>query len=255
MGEPPELPAEAIEPDVEDDDRGLFGLKRDRVELIATILLAAAAILTAWSAFQAGKWSGVQAVSFSEAGAARTESTRFDTRAGQQASIDISLFTDWLAALNDELSRELPVISEAGTYTPIDGTLSAFLFVRFREEFSPAMTAWLATDPANNPDAPPTPFATDEYVLAAAVQADELKTLADEKAAQAREANQIGDTYVLTAVLFATVLFFAGVSSKLERRSNRNLTLGVGVVVLVIAGLVLLSLPIELGDELFFLSD
>ena len=55
----------------------------DRVELVATIVLAVATILTAWSGFQSGKWGGEQAVNFSEAGAARTESTRTDTLAGQ----------------------------------------------------------------------------------------------------------------------------------------------------------------------------
>lgn len=247
--------AESSAPGPEDGEPGLFGFRQDRVELLATIILAVAVILTAWSAFQSGKWSGVQAVSFSEAGAARTESTRFDTLAGQQASVDVSLFTDWLAALEDEISRGLPVITDAGTYDPIEGTLSNFLFLRFREEFTPAMTAWLATNPANNPDAPPTPFDMDEYVLAASVEADALQTLADEKSAAAREANQTGDTYVLTAVLFATVLFFAGVSSKLERQGNRYIALGIALIVLIAAMFVLVSLPIELGDELFFLTD
>ena len=117
------------------------------------------------------------------------------------------------------------------------------------------MTAWLATNPVGNPDAPASPFDMEEYVLAAAVQADELQMLADEKGDAARRANQISDTYVLTAVLFATVLFFAGVSSKLEKRINRRITLGVAVLLLIAAVAVVLSLPVELGDELFFLSD
>ena len=64
------------------------------LELAATILMAIAAVLTAWTAFQSSKWSGVQAIEFSEAGAARTESTVFSTRAGQQALVDISGFTN-----------------------------------------------------------------------------------------------------------------------------------------------------------------
>ena len=63
----------------------------DRVELLATIIMALAAIFTAWAAFQSAKWSGEQATSFSKAGATRTESTRFDTRAGQLTSIDDNL--------------------------------------------------------------------------------------------------------------------------------------------------------------------
>lgn len=236
------------------DETTLFGLKSDRIELISTIVLAVAVILTAWSAFQAGKWSGVQAINFSEAGAARTESTRFDARAGQSVQVDVAVFVEWLAALNEEINQGLPVFDEAtGEYTPTPGTLSYFLHVRMRDEFRPAFDAWLASDPVNNPDAALSPFDREEYELADQVEADRLKGLADEKAATARAANQFGDTYVLTAVMFATVLFFGGVASKLKQRSNRRIALVVAFVVLIIGLLTLASLPVELGDELFFL--
>lgn len=39
-----------------------------RVEFIATIILAVAAVLTAWTALQSAKWSGDQATKFSQAG-------------------------------------------------------------------------------------------------------------------------------------------------------------------------------------------
>ncbi len=51
----------------------------DRLEAVAAVVLALAVVFIAWAAFQAGKWSGEQSIKFSEAGAARTESTRFDT--------------------------------------------------------------------------------------------------------------------------------------------------------------------------------
>jgi hypothetical protein len=56
-------------------------LDQERLELAATIVMSIAVVLTAWSAFQAGKWSGVQSIRFAEAGAARTESARLDALA------------------------------------------------------------------------------------------------------------------------------------------------------------------------------
>jgi hypothetical protein len=53
-----------------------------RLESIASIVLAIAVVLTAWAAFEAAKWGGEQSIQFSVAGASRTESTRYDTRAG-----------------------------------------------------------------------------------------------------------------------------------------------------------------------------
>ncbi|TDI57484.1 MAG: hypothetical protein E2O96_00185, partial [Acidobacteria bacterium] len=103
------------------DEKLVFGVS-DRVELIATILMALAAIFTAWAAFQSAKWSGEQATSFSRAGAARTESTRFDTRAGQQAGIDVAIFTSWLDAINAEVrAGEVERVTSASDYVPTPG--------------------------------------------------------------------------------------------------------------------------------------
>ena len=221
-----------------------FFRKSDRVELVATIAIAIATILTAWSAFQAGKWGGTQAINFSEAGAARTESTRADTTAGQLIQIDVAMYLDWVEALASEAKEgEIPSI-EAGLTEAIPGTVSGFLRLRFRDEFVPAVNAWVATDPVNNSDAPKTPLEMEEYVVAKSIEADELSALADEKSQDAREANQNGDNYVLTMVLFASVLFFAGVSSKMGSHRNQILMLSFGVVVLVVGIVILSSLPV-----------
>jgi hypothetical protein len=217
---------------------------RDRVELVATIVLAVATILTAWSGFEAGKWSGEQAVNFSEAGAARTESTRADTLAGQLTQIDVAMYIDWITALSDDLAAGVATPDSLSPFSPIKGTVSGFLYLRFREEFLPAVDAWLAEDPINNPNAPKTPFTMDEYVVEQGVEADRLTALADKRAADARTANQNGDNYVLTMVLFASVLFFAGVSSKMNRPRNQLIILGFGVFTLLVGLVILASLPI-----------
>ena len=46
------------------------------VEILAAAILAFATVASAWSAYQATRWNGVQAVAFAEAGAARVESVR-----------------------------------------------------------------------------------------------------------------------------------------------------------------------------------
>ncbi|GMQ93704.1 MAG: hypothetical protein BMS9Abin12_1184 [Acidimicrobiia bacterium] len=219
-------------------------LSNDRIELIATIVLAIATILTAWSAFEAGKWGGQQSVSFSEAGAARTESTRADTLGGQLAQIDVAMYIDWVTALSDELKKGEITEASLSPYTPTDETISGFLFKRFREEFLPAVEAWLATEPITNDAAPKSPFDMDEYAVAQLIEADRLAAVADEKAAAARTANQNGDNYVLTMVLFASVLFFAGVSSKMNRPRNRIIVLAFGIVMLIAGLIILVSLPI-----------
>ena len=51
--------------------------KASWVELIATVLLALAAVATAWSGYQASRWHGEQAIAFSRANASRLESNDY----------------------------------------------------------------------------------------------------------------------------------------------------------------------------------
>ncbi len=217
-----------------------------KIESIASIVLAIAVVLTAWAAFQAGKWGGEQSIQFSVAGASRTESTRADTRGGQLAQIDVSMYTDFVAAYANEVNLGLvePLVS-AG-FTPTPDTVSGFLFKRMRPEFKVALDAWLATDPVNNPDAPLTPFEMDEYHVAEFAEAERMVEIADQAAIDARAANQTGDNYVLTAVLFAAVLFFSGIASKLENRWNRHFVNLVGIIGVVTGAIILIRLPVLL---------
>jgi hypothetical protein len=230
-----------------DNDGESLATKLDlnsKIESIASIVLAIAVVLTAWAAFQAGKWGGEQSIQFSVAGASRTESTRADTRGGQLAQIDVSMYTDFVAAYIDDIDTGAIQPYDGTNFTPTAGTLSAFLYNRFRDEFRPAMDAWLATDPAGNPDAPTTPFVMDEYNVAEFAEAERLVQFADQAAVDARAANQNGDNYVLTAVLFATVLFFSGIASKLENRWNRHFVNLVGIIGVVAGTIVLIRLPV-----------
>ncbi len=235
----PDQPAETQEPAAAPPE------KTNRLEQIASIVLAVAVVLTAWAAFEAGKWGGQQSIKFSEAGAARTESTRADTRGGQLVQIDAAMYIDWITALSNDVNDGLiPPITSAQEYEPTPGTVSGFLFLRMRDEFRPALDAWLATDPTNNPDAPSTPFDMDEYVVPELIEAERLTEVADQAATDARTANQNGDNYVLTAVLFAAVLFFSGVASRLENRWNRRFVNLVGIVIVAAGVVILINLPI-----------
>ncbi len=218
----------------------------DISEKLVSVALAAAVVLTAWSGFQASKWSGVQANSYAAAGAKRTESIRLSTVAGQQAQIDISLFVDWVSALIGEIDDGKVTLTNAAEYEPVPGTLSGFLFLRMRDEFKPALDAWLATDPINNDDAPGSPFDMDEYRLAAQEQADALRAEAESLSQTARDANQTSDNYVLTGVLFAGVLFFGGIANSLKKMQNRMVVLAIAILILLASAFVLLRFPIEI---------
>jgi hypothetical protein len=196
--------------------RGGGAPKASRVEAVATVILALAAVATAWSGYQASRWHGEQAIAFSHANAARVESTRASSLANAQTEIDVATFTQWVDA-----------------YARHESRLADFYRRRFRGEVQPAVAAWVATHPLENPNAPLTPFAMPNYRLAAAARADRLEVAAEAAAAEASRDIQQANDYVLAVVLFSAALFFGGISTRLQRPGPRAVLLGVGCAVLV----------------------
>lgn len=215
------------------------------LDMSLAVILALAAVGTAWAGFQSAKWGGVQANSYASASADRTESTRWSTEAGQQVTIDVIMFTQWLVALNDEILAD-PSARPEGSYEPDPESASGLLFTRFRSEFKPAMDAWLATRPLVSDSAPKVPFAMEEYELETVEEAIRLEAEANDSADRARQANQRSDNYVLTAVLFALVLFFASVTGRARTAGPRWVLFSLTMAALLTASVLLVSYPIQL---------
>ena len=203
---------------------------RDRIELVAALLLALAAVATAWSSYQATRWNGEQAKTASSVNKTRIEAARAADLASSQTQVDIATFVQWVDA-----------------YAQDDARLASFYRTRFREEFRPAFEAWVATRPLRNESAPPTPFAMEQYRLAAAAEADRLDAEAEVLAARVRRDIQRSSNYVLGVVLCAVALFFAGMSTKLDSAGLRKLMLGLGWAVFLGAVVWIATSPVSVG--------
>jgi hypothetical protein len=190
--------------------------REHRLEILGTILLTVAALATAWTTFQAGRWRGEQAAATRKTEAARIESSEAHTRAGQLTQIDIAMFIQWA---NGNLGR--------------DRKQATFYRRRFRKEFRPAFDAWIATRPFTNPAAPTSPFVMPQYRLAATERATELAALATVRSAESADANQNANDYLLALVLFASSLFFAGIATKVRTLGQQEALLGVGWLIFV----------------------
>jgi hypothetical protein len=185
-----------------------------RAEVLATVLLAVAAVATAWSGYQASRWNGEQAKASGATNAIRIDAARAQGLSQAQTQVDVATFTQWVDA-----------------YAHEDTQLADFYFKRFRKEVRPAVEAWLATRPLRNAEAPLTPFAMPQYKLAAAAEAERLDVEAELSAATVRRNIQRASNYILGVVLFSVSLFFAGMSTKLSDTRLRTITLALGYVV------------------------
>jgi hypothetical protein len=200
------------------------------IEVVATILLACATVGSAWSAYQAKRWGGVQMFRIIAANGARSEAMRLSDRASHLTAIDISMFLQYVAAVSSRQQQ-----------------LADFILQRFRPEMKVAVDAWLVTRPLKNPASPPSPFAMNEYSLATLREADQLNQQALLKLNEAKAASTRADDYVLLTVLFASALFFGGIGTKMQVRNLRIVLLSFGIVVFVATAVTLISMPIAHG--------
>jgi hypothetical protein len=199
-------------------------------ELVTVVILALAALATAWSGYQASLWDGIQASNYSQAAGARTNGAQQRTAANQFRLADLSEFENYVDARIDG-----------------DDDVAGFYLQRFRDEFRVAYDAWIALDPFNNPQAPATPLAMPEYQLAADAEADRLEARADELFATGEDANTVSDVYTLTTLLFAAALFFAAISERFEVVSARVVLLSIGLIGLLAGIIIALGQPITSG--------
>lgn len=217
--------------------------RTDRLEMLFTVIMALAAIGTAWAGFESSKWGGVQSRFNSEASAARADANRKFGEAGQLRTLDVVTFTQWLTALNTEIQSNPSLFPSEG-YVPDPASGSGFLYSRFRDEFRPAFDAWLAQQPLRNPNAPKTPFVMPEYQLASQMEAEELMAKAESRANESQAAGELSDNYVLTGVLFALVLFFVAVGNKASSRLSRRLLFGLSSITFLATLGVLATFPV-----------
>lgn len=212
-------------PLAEGEQRGRLSLDH-RIEVITVLLLSLATLAATWGGFQGSRWSGEQTDLYNQATAARTESIRLNVVANQLELIDLETFNVYAGAVAAE-----------------NTALAEFHRQRFRPDFTPAFEAWMALDPLNNSDAPPSPFLMPQYQLP-----EQLASEAEsEKSAtffqQGTEAAEYGDAYILTTVFLGISLFFLGISAQLDYLPARIALIAFGAVMLGFSAYKLIALP------------
>ena len=204
-----------------------MGDLHQRIELFSVVLISLATVVSAWCAYQATLWAGEEIITYNLANAARTESVRMSNRALQLTSIDVNLFTAYVSA-----------------YSKGDDDLADFLMARFRPEMQLAVDAWIETQPLINPEAPYSPFDMVEYQSEAQSKADLLLNDVDQYLELASNANERSARYFLLTVIFASVLFFGGISSKFRSIKIQISLLAISSLMFLITVIYVMTFPI-----------
>jgi hypothetical protein len=200
--------------------------RADRVvDIASVVLISIAAVLTALSSYQSGRWNGAEARLYNLANAARTHSAEAADRANILTAIDVGLFLHYVDAVDAGNTRK-----------------AQFIYQRLRPEMRPAMRAWLATKPLKNPRAPSSPFVMPQYSLETRAQAHRDEAIAKASFNGAQTANRNADNFLLVTVIFAGVSFLAGISTKMVY-PRHVIIVGVAVVGLLYGVIQLVALP------------
>jgi hypothetical protein len=201
--------------------------RHDRwLSIVEALLLSLVAVLAAYSGYAAAKWGTESSVTLATASAERTKANRADTEGIVTRTLDSASFNAWFTAFtagnaNDERLAEK----------------------RMRPGYRPAFKAWLATDPAHNPNAPPGPAYMPQYVIPQEAAEKAHDARADAAFAKGSEAGDTADTYIRATVFLATVLFLVGISGHFRIRQARMGLIGAGGLLLAFAAIQLLDLP------------
>lgn len=196
------------------------------LSIIEAVLLSLVAVLAAYSGYAAAKWATESSVTLAKASADRTKASRADIEGIVTRTLDSASFNAWFAAFIAGNARDEQLAVK-----------------RMRPGYRPAFNAWLATDPAHNPNAPAGPAYMPQYVIPQDAVSRSLDAEADTAFTAGSDAGATSDKYIRDTVFLATVLFLIGISGHFRIRSARLGLIGVGGLILAFAVIQLLGLP------------
>jgi Tfp pilus assembly protein PilE len=172
--------------------------RHQRLELAAAIVLGMAALVAAWTAYQAALTDGDAAQGYAESNAKLSDANFFYARGNQQSAQDNQLWLTLLEA-EQEGNTELAEFIETGVMS---------------ENLQEAVALWREPNESVTPfdDIEGNPYRVEDFETA-----DGLQQESEDAFATGSEADEKGDTYELAGVLLAVALFIAGIATLFKR--------------------------------------
>lgn len=195
------------------------------VQIVSTVLMGLASVSSAWCAYQASLWNGIQTRGITMAEGAQFRATREFTAMNRNVSVDVGVFLSFLTASQSGHEKE-----------------AQFLRRNARPELRPALEAWIADVEAGQQD-PPLPFARPQYHLATESRIRALDERAHRAVAFANNANDQGDLFVLHTVLLAISLFLMGAAAQARGRVAQIAALSLGGLAFLLTTVSVARLP------------
>ncbi len=199
--------------------------RRGWLELAVAIILSLATLTSTWCGYQARQWGGVAGTSQVAADTAERQAAEFTILALQLRTQDGLVLLEYWRAMREEDMKTAETIK-----------------AHMRPNLKAAVDATIAAGILTNPGVVG-PLQRPEYTLPEETRAMAEREKAGQMRAKAAAAGDRANQHVLLTLMFASVLFFGGISSTFTERRVR---IGLAVVALVLFAFTavrLLSLP------------
>jgi len=193
------------------------------IEIAAAALMALATIMSAYCAYESSWWHSKEAMHYSRSDQALIKTSELKDKMNQEVAVDVDMLSNYINATAQGNSRLANIYHD--------------------EAFSPALKKvwplWLKAKESGKPDVPTTPFQMPEYKPKHSAEVVATQALANSEAAKAKQASDRANGYLLLTVLFASVLFFAGIGTKFSTKTLKISVLSMGAVIFVVSVVIL----------------
>jgi hypothetical protein len=196
------------------------------IEIVAVLLLGIATVGTAWCGYQSSQWNGAQSDLARAASDERVEASRLFGLATQRIAYDASIVAQYAAAVQ----------------TGNDNLAQFYKRNLVRPAFAPLLDQWQAQVAAGS--TPTSLFEDPTYLNAQFADYQAAVERAEASTAASQEASENADQYVITTILLAVALFFAGVTSSFRYKPARVLLVILAIGTIAVAATRLADLPI-----------
>jgi hypothetical protein len=173
------------------------------LEIAAVVILAVATVGSAWCAYEASKWNQEQQRWSQVSSDARVEASRLFALATQKVTYDsntVAMYAEAVSTGNDNLAR-------------------FYKETLVRPDFRDKLDEWEAK--VAEGETPPNLLEDQEYLTAVLGPYDDAVQDAEEASIKADEASATASDYVLSTLIVAVALFFAGVTTSFRIRLVR----------------------------------
>jgi hypothetical protein len=203
--------------------------RRGRLELVLAIIMSLGTLASTWCGYQANLWAGNQM-------AQQAESSTADRQAAE----------DTLAALQLRTFDGITLLAYWEAFRAGNTEVSEGIFARMRPSLQRAIQASIAAGVLHDPTVAG-PLHRPEYVLEEEERARTLRADAHRLQAEAAASGRASGSYVLLTIMFASVLFFGGITGTFTARRVRVGLGWISLLLFVITMILLARLPIAAG--------